>query len=214
MSSALDLTLRIFLPCYFILYVLTGGTFAVASFKKKYGFDPTPVVKHDPVMKLSESCRNAVFAVVFLLTFAHAAHPPLLAYLGPIHILEVPIVRLVGVIVLVGSLILVRLSQIDLKSSWRFDLDLAGEPTDLITGGLYARSRNPIYVGMLATCVGLFLVLPNAITLAVATVAFVILQVRIRVEEQYLLNTHGEAYADYCRRTPRWLFSRAPAVDR
>jgi protein-S-isoprenylcysteine O-methyltransferase Ste14 len=214
MSSGLELTLRIFLPSFFILYVLTGHTFAVASFKKKYGFDPTRVGRHDPVMKLGESSRNAIFAVVFLMTFAYAAQPRLLDYLGPIRVLDVTAVRLVGVIVLVGSLVLVRRSQVDLRDSWRLGLDLAAAPTDLITSGLYARSRNPVYVGMLATCLGLFLVLPNAVTLAIVAVAFVLLQVRIRVEEQYLLNTHGEGYAEYCRRIPRWLFQRAAEVKR
>lgn len=209
MSDVSDIGLRIFLPGYFVLYVLAGGPIAVASFKRKYGFDPTPVAKHDPVMKFGESCRNVIFAVVLLMTFAHAGYPPILAYLGPIHVLERPMLRVAGLVLLVVSLILVRVSQIGLKSSWRFDLDLAAAPTELITNGLYSRSRNPIYVGMAATCVGLFLVLPNAVTLAIAMVAFVILQVRIRVEEQFLLNMHGEAFSEYCRRTPRWLFGRA-----
>lgn len=205
MSGLTDVALRVFLPVYFVLYIFTGYTLAVAHFKKTYGFDPTPVRHHDPIIRLGESYRNVIFGIVLLITLANAIHPPLLAQLGPIPILQAPFVRVVGVIVLIGSLALVRVSQRHLRSSWRIGLDLAAAPPDLITDGLYARSRNPIYVGMAATGVGLLLVLPNAVTLAIAAMILLLLQVRIRVEERYLLTVHGEAYAAYCSRTPRWL---------
>jgi hypothetical protein len=43
----------------------------------------------------------------------------------------------------------------------------------------------------------------------------VLLQIRIRLEEAYLLGVHGEAFAEYCRRTPRWLLGRrrVPGTD-
>jgi protein-S-isoprenylcysteine O-methyltransferase Ste14 len=102
----------------------------------------------------------------------------------------------------------VRASQRQLKGAWRFGFDRAVPSKELITTGLYAWSRNPIYIGMAATGAGFFLALPNALTFAMACLIVLLLDVRVRREEEYLLASHGEAYEAYCRRTPRWIFGR------
>ncbi|MEJ7809655.1 MAG: isoprenylcysteine carboxylmethyltransferase family protein [Gemmatimonadaceae bacterium] len=200
-----DFALRIFLPCFFVAYILILYTFNVASFRKKYGIDPRVVAKSDPIMELGEKYRNIIFAVILLMVFSCAIHPALHTHLGVIPFLDAPMVHLAGAVTLLGSLVLVRLSQHQLKSSWRIGLDRAGVPTELITTGVYARSRNPIYLGMTITGVGLLLALPNAVSFALANLTFLLLEVRIRVEEEYLTTTHGAAYAAYHRSTPRWL---------
>jgi protein-S-isoprenylcysteine O-methyltransferase Ste14 len=58
---------------------------------------------------------------------------------------------------------------------------------------------------MIGTALGLFLVLPNAVSLAIAALTLLLLQVRVGVEEEYLSRAHGPRFAEYCRRTPRWL---------
>jgi protein-S-isoprenylcysteine O-methyltransferase Ste14 len=126
-------------------------------------------------------------------------------WLGPIPSLLDPRIRLAGVAVLVVALVVVGVSQRGLKGSWRFGCDRGATPTGLITEGVYAWSRNPIYVGMILTGAGLFLALPNAVTLAAASLTVLLLQVRVRVEEAYLREVHGEPFRRYCRRTPRWL---------
>lgn len=220
MRSAVDIAMRIFLPLYFITYILLGYTFTVASFKKKYGFDPRTVAQPDPVMELGETYRNVLFAIALAMIVAYAIYPPVLSYLGPISVLDTPTLRLIGAAILVGSLVLVRLGQREMGRSWRFGFDMAGPPTDLVTSGMFSRTRNPIYLGMVGLGVGLFTVLPNAVTLTVAALTLLILQTRVLVEERYLLAKHGEAYSAYCGTTPRWLFRKqrraaaAVGVDR
>lgn len=206
MSSAVDVAMRVFLPLYFIAYILLGYTFAVASFRRKYGFDPLAITQPDPVMELGERYRNVLFAIVLAMIGVYAIHPPILSYLGPISVLNVPALRLLGVAVLIGSLVLVRIAQSEMGRSWRLGFDLAAPPTELITSGLFSRTRNPIYLGMVGLGLGVFTVLPNAVTLTVAALTVLILQTRVLVEEGYLLAKHGEAYSAYCRATPRWLF--------
>lgn len=198
--------MRIFLPLYFVAYILLGYTFTVASFRKRYGLDPVAIARPDPVMALGERYRNVLFTIVLAMLVVYAIHPPTLSYLGPIAILEVPALRLLGAAVLIGSLVLVRIAQSQMGRSWRVGFDLAAPPTELITSGMFSRTRNPIYVGMVGLGLGLFMVLPNAVTLTVAALTLLILQTRVLVEERYLLAKHGEAYTAYCRATPRWLF--------
>jgi protein-S-isoprenylcysteine O-methyltransferase Ste14 len=205
-----DLALRLFLPGYFVAYVLIAGVQAVVRVRRTYGVDPLAVAEPDPLMSLGESYRNVLFAAALLVACAHALKPGLLSHLGPISFLDAPPVQGAGVIVLLGSLVLVRAAQVQMKGSWRVGHDRSAAPTDLVTSGIFAWSRNPIYLGMAATGAGLFLTLPNAVTFGIAALTWLLLQVRVLVEEDYLRASHGEAFAAYCRETPRWLFRLAP----
>lgn len=80
-----------------------------------------------------------------------------------------------------------------------------GNHTDLVERGLYRRSRNPIYVGMLGALVSLALLVPNALTMTCAGVGFVLIQIQTRLEEEHLLGLHGAAYEAYRRRVRRWI---------
>ncbi|HEX7296416.1 MAG TPA: methyltransferase, partial [Pyrinomonadaceae bacterium] len=75
----------------------------------------------------------------------------------------------------------------------------------LVHQGLYKFSRNPIYVGMIATLLGLFLAIPNALTLLVLVLGVVVISIQVRLEESYLLESHGTAYSEYQSRVRRWL---------
>jgi len=84
---------------------------------------------------------------------------------------------------------------------------LPGQPTrTLIEDGPYRRSRNPLYVGLLALYLGLALLAPTAWGLVLWPVAvLLILWGAIRPEERFLHERFGAAYDDYRRRVRRWL---------
>ncbi|PPK98179.1 protein-S-isoprenylcysteine O-methyltransferase Ste14 [Kineococcus xinjiangensis] len=96
-------------------------------------------------------------------------------------------------------------SQAAMGNSWRIGVDEA-ERTDLVTSGLFARVRNPIFTAMLTAQAGLALAVPNALSLAALAALLLAVQVQVRrVEEPYLLRTHGGAYRAYAARTGRFL---------
>lgn len=200
--------LRVFLPCYWLAYIALAYIIPVYRMRRRHGIDPVGVRHPDPVMQLGERYRDAIFAVVLLMVGGYAVHPPLLLHLGPLELPGASVVRFTGVTLLAAALVLLRLGQIHLGLSWRIGFDPEAQATALVTEGAYRWSRNPIYLGMAASAVGMLLVLPNALTLAAAVLAVVLLQIRVRVEEQWLLATHGDAYRVYCARTPRWLLLR------
>jgi protein-S-isoprenylcysteine O-methyltransferase Ste14 len=87
-------------------------------------------------------------------------------------------------------------------SSWRIGLDNE-KKKELVQTGLFSISRNPIFAGMTTTLFGLFLVLPNAVTLLVLICGYLLIQIQIRLEEEFLLKQHGEKYLEYFRRVKR-----------
>ena len=76
----------------------------------------------------------------------------------------------------------------------------------LVTGGIFAISRNPIYLGDLLILCGWLLWLGNPLGLLVAA-SFVLwlTLLQIRHEEVALAARFGDDYRTYCRRVRRWL---------
>ena len=89
-------------------------------------------------------------------------------------------------------------------SRWRMAV-VPGERTELVTGGLYARIRHPIYALsiILMTCSAL--IVATLPMLAVAVIHVCLMLLKARNEESFLLGAHGDEYARYCARTGRFL---------
>lgn len=76
----------------------------------------------------------------------------------------------------------------------------------LVTGGIYTRSRNPIYLGGLIGLLGLALVIRSPTLLVLWPVMALILHHGVvRREEAYLEERFGEPYRDYRWRVRRWI---------
>ncbi len=76
----------------------------------------------------------------------------------------------------------------------------------LVTAGPYARSRNPLYVALVATLATFSALLDNGwILIAALAAALVLDRFVIAIEERYLRGEFARAYDDYCARVRRWL---------
>ncbi|MEO1235901.1 MAG: isoprenylcysteine carboxylmethyltransferase family protein [Planctomycetota bacterium] len=76
----------------------------------------------------------------------------------------------------------------------------------LITTGVFRRSRNPIYLGMLLTLVGTAVIAGSASVWIVPPLfAIVITRRFIAAEEAMLADRFGDAYHAYRRRVRRWV---------
>jgi protein-S-isoprenylcysteine O-methyltransferase Ste14 len=88
-------------------------------------------------------------------------------------------------------------------SDWRMDVGLEGK-TDLITDGLFARIRHPIYAFSILLMLCSLAIVPTAPMALIAAVHVVLMNIKARNEERHLLGVHGDAYAQYLRRTGRF----------
>ncbi len=89
-----------------------------------------------------------------------------------------------------------------MKESWRIGIDTETK-TELITKGLFGISRNPIFLGMIVSLIGLFFLTPNAWTLIFVILGYVLIQIQIRLEEEFLIEQHGEKYIEYREKVRR-----------
>jgi protein-S-isoprenylcysteine O-methyltransferase Ste14 len=81
-----------------------------------------------------------------------------------------------------------------------------GTTTALIESGPFARSRNPLYVGLLVLSAGLSLLAGSLWAVVVLPLEWALLRWgAVLPEERYLAATFGSAYTEYAGRVRRWL---------
>ena len=125
--------------------------------------------------------------------------------LGPVPLLDGTAWQVAGLVLSVCGIVGTFVAQLAMGASWRIGVDQE-ESTALVTGGMFARVRNPIYTAMMVAWLGLTLLTPNLSALAglAALVAAVEIQVRA-VEEPYLLRHHGAQYRRYAGQVGRFV---------
>ena len=110
----------------------------------------------------------------------------------------------IGIAVCGLSLVWFALSLKAFGDSFRIGIDEAASD-ELVTGGLFTVSRNPLYVGFLGFFTGIFLSHPNLIVLIAFALFFAAIHRQILREEKFLRGHYGKEYEDYCRRVRRYL---------
>ncbi len=109
-----------------------------------------------------------------------------------------------GVAFCVAGLLFLFWSLVSFGRSFRVGID-DENPDKLVTGGVFAWSRNPIYVAFWLILVGQFLVFSNWLLLIYLAAATWLFHRQVRREEAYLAQHYGAEYAGYCGRVRRYL---------
>ena len=63
--------------------------------------------------------------------------------------------------------------------------------------------RNPIFFGMILSLVGLFMTTANALTTLFLILGYDLIQIQIRLEEEFLTKEHGQEYLNYKQKVRR-----------
>jgi len=119
-------------------------------------------------------------------------------------LLHAQAVRILGLLLVTLGLILFILAFVNFGTSWRIGIDRK-RPGQLVTSGIFAITRNPIYVAFIIIFFGIFLINGTWFFLIFALLAVVAIHFQILREEDFLRKQYGASYADYCKRTARYL---------
>ncbi len=195
--------MKYYLLVFFFAYVMLTMLLPRWRMKRATGQEVFVVPSDDSAQGFIGRMFKLLFGLAFVALVVHAFAPQWELYLLPADFLMTKTTLWIGLVLLHASLVLVLVAQAQMARSWRVGFDEKAK-TELVTSGLFRYSRNPVFVGMLLTMFGLFLVLPNALTLLAAALTWTVLQIQVRMEEAYLLNAQGEAYMAYMKRVRRW----------
>ena len=109
----------------------------------------------------------------------------------------------IGVAACLVGLGLFLASLVSFGDSFRVGIDTE-HPDKLVTNGIFARTRNPIYVAFAVVLLGQFLIFPNWIFLLYLAAAIAMFHRQVQREEAFLQQQYGQEYAEYCQRVGRY----------
>ena len=142
-----------------------------------------------------------VMLFYFYLVFAHTFGWPTIAT-APLFP-SIPLAW-VGVAACATGLALLWWSLVSFRRSFRIGID-TDKPDALITSGIFAFSRNPIYAAFALVLIGEFLIFPHWILLIYVAGFAVLVHRQVLREEDYLRVHYGSEYLDYSRRVRRYI---------
>ena len=198
------MSLRYFLPIYLLAYFIAAFFWRSYIVWKRTGINPVVFKGSDSAHDFIGRVFKAVFAGIVVVVVIYAFIPNSYQYLMPVHWFERTWIKLTGFVLLFVSLVWTILAQAQMGDSWRIGIDTAHR-TELVRNGVFKISRNPIFVGMMVTLLGLFLIIPNGVTLITLLVGVILIGIQVRLEEEYLTRAHGDKYIEYRRSARRWI---------
>lgn len=165
------------------------------------------VVRTDPSSWVRFTSRaDAVAGAVLAAALAASFASLLLVLLDRLHPRTAGPPRvLAGASLMVAGAVLALIAQRQLGPAWRPGIDPNDHPR-LVTDGLYRHRRNPFYLGSVLVAAGVAVLSPTPLAVAGLLGLVVSLEVVVRrVEEPALRAALGQAFADYARRTRRFI---------
>jgi protein-S-isoprenylcysteine O-methyltransferase Ste14 len=152
--------------------------------------------------------RNVLFPVVLLALFVLFRPVPFLKDTALDFYMDIA-----GVLIILSGLGL-RAAVIGLAYIKRGGVNKKIHANTLVTNGLFAHCRNPLYVGNLLVVAGLLVIFNNPWVYLAGGGFFVFSYIAIvHAEECFLAQKFGNEYTEYCARVNRWTFRTAGLRD-
>jgi protein-S-isoprenylcysteine O-methyltransferase Ste14 len=179
------------------IVLLLGMVWARVLLMKKIGIEATKFGVIDKKDFLIPPFAFFYFYLVFAATFN-------LPTVSRREFLHSGIASGVGVSLCLAGLLLLLFSLVSFGKSFRIGVD-TNAPYKLVTTGIFAFSRNPIYLAFGLVLLGQFFLFSNWILLVYIIAASWVFQRQVLREEQYLRDHYGQQYLEYCHRVRRYL---------
>ena len=111
--------------------------------------------------------------------------------------------KYVGILFCYIGLLIFLSALISFGKAWRIGIDERNS-NELITGGIFKYTRNPIFLFMDMYFLGMALIYPNIVLIVMAICMVIGIHFQILREENFLKNKFIEKYIEYRKRTRRY----------
>lgn len=188
----------------FVVYFAAAFVWPTARIWRLTQINPYVLPSSDDVYGFVTISMRVLMLCLFAYIVAQLVWPDIERGIGVTPWLVSLPAKIVGWSGLAMAVLWTVVAQAQMGRSWRIGID-TNHGTELVSAGLFAWSRNPIFLAMRVCLLSLVLIRPNAVTLALWLVGDVIMQVQVRLEEAFLQAQHGASYRAYRERTRRWV---------
>ena len=201
-ASGIESIVRDFLALYFLMIGLHYTSISLALFDRM-GFSHIHYGRRGSRTWWGRHLFNLFRATILVVCLVRVVWP-IDPWLGVVELPFRPFIEVSGVVLLLLSFYVIDYVHAYMHMDWRTGIDLKPGRA-LLTTGPFARSRNPMFMGILLGQLGFMLALPSLFSLICWIVGGVVIVQQTMAEETALAAQYGERYADYRRQVPRWL---------
>lgn len=195
---------QIVLPIFTLVFLLQVFVIRSIYAWKTTGKNPVVFSKTDTAHDYAGHVYNMMIIGIWVSIALFSFAPTYYQYLMPIWYLNYEWLKVLGIVISIVSFTWIIVAQFQMSKSWKIGIDYSEKP-ELIKKGTFNISRNPIFLGVIISYLGTFLIIPNVLTFCVLILTYVVLQFQVRLEEEYLTNKLGNEYLDYKSTVRRWL---------
>ena len=172
---------------------------------KHNGDDPEVIYSDSrPTQKFFANLSRLMSISIALLIVFHSLGIKEICGFSQLELLDNDAVNFIGFALGLCGLVLCRLAQQQMGSSWRVGIDRQ-EKTELVTDGIFQKIRNPTYSGIFLICAGSFIIFPTISIMVWVIVFGIAIEFQVRIEEEFLTEAHGEQYTRYHQTTKRYI---------
>lgn len=197
--------MSLYLFFFYVFFLVFLFVMPTLKTRRKTGVNPMQFSKEDNVKSYVGRMYRLISALVFACITLNAFVPQVMVYLVPISYLQIEFLQWIGLALMHIALILIFIAQQNMANSWRVEIDNENK-VSLVTHGLFSLSRNPIFFCVIMIFAGLFFIIPNVLSFVILFSGPIVIQVQVRLEEEFLLNKFGDDYKKYQSKVKRWLF--------
>ncbi len=173
--------------------------------KRTTGIDPEVIGSATvPSQRFFNAITRVLTIYIVIMIILHATGIQYYSLFSRYDPLDTILFDITGFIIGIIGLSLCGYAQMKMGNSWRVGIDEKRQ-TELIMTGLYRWIRNPTYLGLFILCTGVWLIWPTWTIAIFGFVFYLMLEVQVRCEEEYLEKIHGDAYREYLSRTKRYI---------
>lgn len=194
-----ELLIRIFLACYFSAVALFYAWRLTRGPKLVY------LGSKGSRHRLNHNLFRGFRALIWLVCLVRVPFPEIDPWLGVIPgLYQIDGLLASGALLLVIGFGVAVTGHIQLGASWRSGINPNG-PEQLVSKGLYARSRNPMMLGVLMAQTGFFMALPSLFSLLCLLLGLSSILSQVSIEESHLARMFPLQYPEYQQQVRRWL---------
>jgi protein-S-isoprenylcysteine O-methyltransferase Ste14 len=140
--------------------------------------------------------------LLYLMTYLCVSYKP--DHLLIIKLISKSEIKIIGLALIITAFVIGIISMIAMRDSWRVGVR-PEQQTELITNGIFRFSRNPYFLSYYLMFLGVFLIYPTYLFLAIYLIWLVFTYSMILEEEKHLMKQHGEIYVNYKNKVNRYI---------
>lgn len=194
------------LPAAFMAALIALSALRVWSVQRKVSGRVFDFDRARPVQALAQRLWTLAVVLAIALSVITAIAPHWENWLAPVAHAEAER-RWIATALFAVSLLISVVAQLQMGQSWRVGVPSDG-PGEMVTTGLFAYSRNPVFIGFIGAALALFLWSPHMLSAVALIMIWLLAMVQVRLEEDAMRQAHGDAYEHYAAHVGRWFGRR------